>query len=279
MHVTDRIVVITGAGAGIGAGLAREAATRGARAVAVVDADIDRARAVAGEVGGRAYLCDVSVHDEVASLADRITAELGVPGIVCANAGVNRRQPLVHLSPGDFEWIVGVNLRGIWSTCAVFGRLMSDAGEGWLLTTGSEHSLGVPHLGSGMYTATKHAVLGLSDVLRGELAGTVGVSVLCPGLVATQLWNSGRLRPDHLGGPIDPVPGAADLVSLGMDPALVAELAFDGIEREAFIIPTHPHARAYAANRWGEIADAFAHLASLGLDIANMDLTSLMDRQ
>jgi short-subunit dehydrogenase len=67
-----------------------------------------------------------------------------------------------------------------------------------------------------MYTATKHAVFGMSDVMRRELAPQVGVGVLCSGMVSTQLWNAGRLRPEHLGGPIDMTEVSAGLMERGM---------------------------------------------------------------
>jgi short-subunit dehydrogenase len=70
-----------------------------------------------------------------------------------------------------------------------------------VLNTGSEHSVGIPFPGMGMYRATKHAVLGLSDVLRQELEPHgVGGSILCPGVVRTEIWNAGRSRPDRFGG-------------------------------------------------------------------------------
>jgi NAD(P)-dependent dehydrogenase (short-subunit alcohol dehydrogenase family) len=257
--------------------LVREAAARGASGVAVVDADPQRASEVADAVGGRPYVCDVSSYEAVVALGDAVVEDFGTPGIVCSNAGVTGAGGLlVDMDPRDVEWVIGVNLRGTWNTCAVFGRLLREVGEGWLLNTGSEHSLGVPHLGSGIYTATKHAVLGFSDVLRRELAGKVGVSVLCPGLTSTQLWNGGRLRPDEFGGPVELQPGAEGMMQRGMDPALVARLAFDGIDREVFVIATHPHARAYASDRWNEVSSAFDHLDALGLDIPDMDVNTLL---
>jgi NAD(P)-dependent dehydrogenase (short-subunit alcohol dehydrogenase family) len=281
MEVEGKVLVVTGGGAGIGAALVREGARRGAAAVAVVDADGERARAVANEVGGGvpalAYACDVSSHDAVVALAEAVVRDLGTPGIVCSNAGVTGAGgPLVRMDPGDVEWVLGVNVRGVWNTCSVFGRLLRQAGAGWLLNTGSEHSLGVPHLGAGIYTAAKHAVLGLSDVLRREMAGSgVGVSVLCPGAVASQIWNGGRLRPEALGGPIAPRPGLEEAVAKGMEPALVAQLAFDGIARGAFVIATHPHVRAHASGRWDEVSAAFDHLDELALDLPDNEPTSL----
>lgn len=61
-----------------------------------------------------------------------------------------------------------------------------------------------------------------------------------------------------------------------LDPALVARLALDGVAREAFVIPTHPHSRAYAEERCNEVRDAFDHLDALGLDIPSMDVTTMM---
>jgi NAD(P)-dependent dehydrogenase (short-subunit alcohol dehydrogenase family) len=72
---------------------------------------------------------------------------------------------------------------------------------GWLLVTASEHSVGVPHPGNGAYTISKHAVLGLADVLRSELPSQIGISALIPGLVATGLSRSGIHRPIAFGGP------------------------------------------------------------------------------
>jgi NAD(P)-dependent dehydrogenase (short-subunit alcohol dehydrogenase family) len=282
VDVAGKVVVVTGAGAGIGAALVRESIARRASAVAVVDIDAERAEALARElasVGARvaAFTCDVSSYVEVEALAHDVVDRLGTPALVCSNAGINGvGGPVIRLQPTDVEWIVSVNLVGVWNCCSVFGQMLRSAGDGWLLNTGSEHSLGVPHLWTAMYTATKHAVLGMSDVMRRELAPHVGVSVLCPGIVSTQLWNAGRLRPQHLGGPIDMTEASAGLMERGMEPALVARLAFDGVAREAFVIPTHPHSRAYAEERSNEVRDAFDHLDALGLDIPSMDVTAMM---
>jgi hypothetical protein len=105
----------------------------------------------------------------------------------------------------------------------------------------------------------------------------VGVTVLCPGAVATEIWNSGRSRPDAVGGPIAPAPGMADFMRKGMDPALVAELAFDGIAREAFVIVTHPHIRTYSDERSSEVAAALDHLDQLQLDLPHYETRKLME--
>jgi len=172
MEVSDKVLVVTGGGAGIGPALIREGVRRDV--AAVVDVDGDRAQAVADEIDSPipavAYTCDVSVHADVVALARAIVTDLGTPGIVCSNAGVTGAGgPLIRMDPGDVEWVLAVDVRGVWNTCSVFGRLLRQAGVGSLLNTGSERSVGVPHLGSGMYTTAKHAVLGTSDGEKGDL--------------------------------------------------------------------------------------------------------------
>ena len=106
--------------------------------------------------------------------------------------------------------VLEVNLIGVWHGCAVFGRRFVDQGTpAHIVNTGSEHSLGVPHLRAGAYTASKHAVLGLSDVLRRELPDHVKVSVLCPGIVPSRLAEAARNRPERFGGPLEPDDGPA----------------------------------------------------------------------
>ena len=194
MEVKGEVLVVTGGGAGIGAGLAREGVRRGAAAVAVADADGDRARAVADELGGSVHavpcVCDVSSHDAVAALAEAVVRDLGTPGVVCSNAGVTGAGgPLVRMDPGDVEWVLGVNVRGVWNTCSVFGRLLRRAGAGWLLNTGSEHSLGVPEyviemvrdrvLGECAASARdRKSLLGVWDVILRRGGAPVGQAVV-----------------------------------------------------------------------------------------------------
>ena len=196
LDLNERLVVVTGGGSGIGAHLAREAAERGAAAVAVLDIDIESAAAVAeglaGKCAARAWRCDVSNPAEVEAVAAETIEVFGTPALVCANAGVPAPpSSLLDAEPSDVEWVLGVNTIGCLNTLQSFGRPMAAADDpGWLLVTASEHSLGVPHSGGGVYTASKHAVLGLCDVLRRELPAHVGITVLCPGVTSTNAWTA-----------------------------------------------------------------------------------------
>jgi len=280
-QLAGRPVVVTGGGNGIGAALAHEAAARGASAVAVVDINLDAASLVAAEISSdttaaQPYQCDVADAAAVEALAAEVVNSHGVPALVCANAGVmGATAPLLDTPATDVEWVLGVNLRGVLHALQSFGRKMVAVGEpGWLMATGSEHSFGVPHLGGGPYTASKHGVLGLCDVLRQELPEHVGVSVLCPGLTTSQLWNAASVRPDVFGGPVDGDPQAgAFMEHAGMDANTVATRALDGIAAGDFLIPTHYNARAYAEKRATEACEAFDRLATI--DTTDYDVMTL----
>jgi len=269
LDLNERLVVVTGGGSGIGAFLAREAAGRGAAAVAVLDIDIDSANAVADDLAGtcasRSWQCNVSDHVQLDAVAAAVIDAFGVPALVCANAGV--AAPFGLLLDTELaiaEWVFGVNTIGCFNTLQSFGRPMA-AGDaaGWLLVTASEHSLGVPHIGGGLYTASKHAVLGLCDVLRRELPAHLGITVLCPGVTDTHLWASETRRPESFGGPGEAQTATAPIFAAGMDPATVARRALDGIEAGSFLVPTHYNTKDYADERLEEVQAAFEALASI----------------
>ncbi|MGC4998456.1 SDR family NAD(P)-dependent oxidoreductase [Streptomyces sp. DT195] len=282
MNLEGRVVAVTGAASGIGAALAEEAAARHAAAVAVIDLDADGARATAERIAGRgvkaaAFACDIADIDEVERVATEVTETLGVPGLVCANAGVNPdATPLLDAEPGSLGWALSVNVVGTWATLRAFGRRMAAAQDpGWLLVTASEHAIGVPFAGNGFYTVSKHAVLGLSDVLRRELPEHIGISVVVPGLVATGLWNSGSLRPQELGGPTPSQDLPRALLARGVEPAAVAALALDGVEAERFLVATHPHVKRYADARKTDLAEAFAALEAAGVPDTSYDVMEM----
>ncbi|WP_419925423.1 SDR family NAD(P)-dependent oxidoreductase [Candidatus Poriferisocius sp.] len=282
MFVEGRPVVVTGGGSGIGAALAAEAADRGASAVAVADLEVEAAEAVARgivERGGsaRAYGCDVTSPESVGELTDAVARNHGPPALACANAGVMAPlAPLLETPWADAEWTTKVNVLGTLHTLQSFGRLMVAGDQpGWLMATGSEHSVGVPHLHAGAYTASKHAVLAMCDVLRGELPDHVGISLLCPGITSSNLWDSTRHRPERYGGAAESDPMSGMLMEQkGMSASTVAQRAFDGVAAGRFLIPTHYHVRLYAQRRADEMAEAFDLLSEIDTD--DYDLTTIV---
>ncbi len=263
MDVAGKTAVVTGGGSGIGRAIARALAAGGCN-VGVADVEREAAERAAAEIEiegvvARAYGVDVTSDAGVEALAERSFQDFGSVEILVNNAGVSSKPgPLLESAASDFDWVFGVNVRGMLSGIRAFGGRFARSGNAsWIVNTGSEHCLGVPHLHSGLYTASKHAVLGLSAVLRGELPDHVGVSVLCPGLVDTGIWRSSERRPERFGGAAEANPAAAAVMKLGMPPAEVATRVVDAIRDEAFYIVSHSHVVEIARRRWEEVAAAF----------------------
>jgi NAD(P)-dependent dehydrogenase (short-subunit alcohol dehydrogenase family) len=269
--VADRLAFVSGGASGIGRAIAEAVVAQGGR-VAIGDVDLAKAQAVADALGdkARACACDVRDHAAVSALADKLTADMGPVDIVFANAGIALNGPILEADPDAFDRIFAVNVKGIWNVASVFGRKMIARGSGYLCLTGSEHSFGLPHPGSGVYTATKHTVIGIAEAIRSELPGGVGISVLCPGLVSTELYDDGRYDAAPKDDPSLEFRRA--LLSHGVNPSVVASKALAGVARGDFIIPTHGHSRAIADRRYQEICAGFATHAPIMEDAEKYDV-------
>ncbi|GAB2869535.1 hypothetical protein GCM10027026_19900 [Myroides odoratimimus subsp. xuanwuensis] len=242
-------MVVTGATRGIGAAVAAACAERGDRVVGI---DLD----------GADLACDVADPDQVEAAARAAYDALGGIDLVVHAAGVSVGGRAVTQSAIDARFVVDVNLLGTVHVAQSFGRrLVAQESPSRLVLVGSEHSLGVPHLYSAVYTATKHAVLGYADVLRRELPDHVGVTVLCPGLVATDLWRSDERRSASYGGPREAGPDSGAVMAQGMPAADVADRLLAGIDAEEFLVVTHGHAVRFAEERWATVRDAFGRQA------------------
>lgn len=200
-------IVVTGGGSGIGEALCEALALRGAR-VAVADLLVETARDVAARVGNGAcaYACDVSDPSQVQALAEAVAADFGAVDMVFANAGVALGGKLCDTDPREFAWLFDVNVGGVFHTVQAFVPMLRASAEkgrsARIVITGSENSVGLPLTGpSSAYTATKHALLGMADALQRDLADdNVAVSIFCPGVVATRVWDARRARPERYGG-------------------------------------------------------------------------------
>ena len=275
MDFQDKNVLITGAATGIGRSLAVELARRGSD-VAVLDIVEDRGKETVELVrkeGRRAefFAADCSQRESIESAVDAAWQSLGPIDLCCANAGIGALAPLLEMEDSDLEWTLRVNLLGVLDTARAYVSHVREADRsGYLMLTGSENSVNVPpalrRVGLGFYGMTKHGVLHMGDILRHELREHgIGVSVLMPGPVATEIGKSGERKPGHLGGPI-PL-AAMDLsklekgehlgTSISADAA--ARIAVEGLEAERFMIPTHSHILGYAQARLDELAEANAN--------------------
>ena len=271
----DITAVVTGAGAGIGKALALEAALRGAN-VAVTDIQLDAAQAVADEITamGRqaaAFQVDVSDAAAVTALAAQVAARFGTVNLLFNNAGVYAWGTLEKTKPENLAWLFNVNVFGAAYVFQAFLPLIRQADAAGqfahVAATGSENSICAPDPANGThtaYTASKHAVLGMTDALRRDLADTnIGVSIICPGVVSTMLWNSARVRQDRFGGPREAPPANAELTTpTARQAPEVARLALDGVAAGEFMIVTDPAIAPFAEQRRTDIANAFTALKS-----------------
>jgi NAD(P)-dependent dehydrogenase (short-subunit alcohol dehydrogenase family) len=262
---TDRVAVITGGAGGIGMAMGRAFAARGAR---LVLADLDEealARATealaADGVPVRGVPTDVTQLDSVRALADAAVGHFGAVHVVCNNAGVATFGEISRATHRDWEYTMGVNFWGVVHGVETFVPLLlqQDAG-GHILNTASMAGLvGMQWLG--IYSASKFAVVGLSEALHRELQPQgIGVSVLCPMIVATNInENSVRMRPEALRNPgaAPMLPSAAEMKGGTIAADEVARRVVRGIDRRDLYILTHPEQRDFLRRRAAKLDAMF----------------------
>lgn len=196
-----RVAVVTGGASGIGRGIAEALIAKG---VNVVVADIDAAalEASAAEMGAVPIHTDVTSAESVGALADAVSQRFGRVDVVVNNAGVGPKSTADRLTLADWKWVLDVNLWGvIHGVDAFLPTLRENPAGGWLVNTASMAQFFCPP-GYAPYVASKAAVDGLSHVLRRELdadGANVGVTVLHPGAVRTNIKDSLRNRPEDDG--------------------------------------------------------------------------------
>ena len=203
--LAGKVAVVTGAASGIGLGLARRFGQDGMR---VVMADIEQpalereAAALAGEgIEVLACVTDASLESDVEALAEATLERFGGVHVVCNNAGVGSRGlKVADLPRRDFEWVIGVNLWGVINGIRAFLPRLLAQDEGHIVNTASVSGL-YHHPRMGPYNATKAAVVALSETIRYELdedGSNVGISVLCPSWVRTNISSAVRNLPERL---------------------------------------------------------------------------------
>lgn len=259
-----KVAVVTGAASGIGLGLARTF-VRAGMSVAMCDLRGDRLKAAADEVRplgqGRvlAVEADVSRHDSVEQAAQQIEREFGKIHLVCNNAGVVLRGMLMEkIDDATWNWLLGVNLYGVIHGIQSFVPRIRAHGEGGhIVNTASMAGLQVGDRGTGAYAASKFAVVALSEALARDLKDTnIGVSVLTPAAVNTEIYTSSAEHRGTLGGPNPFAQTPADIAG-GLHPDDVGRRVLDGIRAGQFYLITHPETRAWLEKRHAAIMAAY----------------------
>ena len=240
----DKVAFVTGAASGLGFALAR-AFGRARMKVMLADIDVDSLENAVAElkkdqISVRGVECDVSDRTSVQRAAAETLAAFGKVHVVCNNAGPGVGGPLELTTPGDCDWIIGVDLMGTIYGCQTFLPHIKAQGEGGHIVSTASLSGLIPLPGIAVHSAAKAAIIALSQTLAAELAGTsIGVSVAVPGFMRTRAADCARNRPKRFGEPTERSQEARDqvasLVRSGMDPDEVAEKVLHVSKKTNFI--------------------------------------------
>ncbi len=254
MDIAGASVFITGGGGGIGGGMAGAFVEADAR-VFVADIEIELAQAEADRVGGTAIHLDVTSLESWAA-AKTITGDVD---ILCNNAGISTPfQSLLDTSPNSFARVMAINVTGVYNGIVTYGPAMKARGHGHIVNTSSVNGL-IPHGPFATYSASKFAVLGLSDSLRQELEPHgVGVSVLFPGLTRSRMSMGIK---DDMG--LDDASFSRIEANM-MDPLWMGRAVVNAVEGNQPYIITHPDHKAVLEARHAEILGAFGGPAQPG---------------
>jgi NAD(P)-dependent dehydrogenase (short-subunit alcohol dehydrogenase family) len=242
-----KVCVVTGGAAGIGLAMATRFRQAGMK-VALADIESETLASAVSSLGGPddgvlGVTCDVTSPESVDGLRDAVVDRFGTAHVVCLNAGVAASGTILDTTIESWRWMFDVNVLGVVHGINAFAPLLVEQGEGHIVCTASAAGLiSAPALGA--YAATKHAVVGTAAVLRDELAPAgVGVSVVCPGVIRTRIFESHRNRPEQLAGPTHTDEATAkvylDAADSAPGPEVVAHAVFDGVlQNRLFVLPS-----------------------------------------
>ena len=260
-ELNGKVAVVTGAASGIGFAMTERFVAEGMQVV-MADVEEEALAASASQLQAEGadvlgVLCDVSDAASVSDLAGQTLSSYGGVHVVCNNAGVGPAGLMLETTPEEWEWIVGVNVMGVAHGVITFAPILVEAGVGHIVNTASEAGL-VTNTALGMYCATKHAVVGLTESLWREVHPQgVGVSCLCPNLVDTRIFQSERNRPYE--AELTPTQNAIMtpmremLSARGIAPSQVAANVLDAIVEDRFWVFTHNITPEAAAVRFADI--------------------------
>ncbi|MBV1892038.1 MAG: SDR family NAD(P)-dependent oxidoreductase [Gammaproteobacteria bacterium] len=264
--LAGKVAFITGGASGMGLGMARAFAGEGMK---LMLADVNEARL--GEVEQEfkdkgvdvaTIVCDVTKLEQVNAAADATVERFGKVHVLCNNAGINVGGTYEELSQQDWDWVIAVNQLGVQYGISAFLPKIKAHGEGGHIVTTSSMA-GMVNAGPGWapYNASKFAVVVMNEVLYSELKETnIGVSVLCPGAVATNIIEAADSRPSDFGSSGDKPVIAGDVAELlehGLDPDVVGKLVLEGIQEEQFYLFTDPRMIKAVERRFERIQRGF----------------------
>lgn len=286
MKLRDKTAFITGGASGIGLAMAETFGREGMNvvladiAVAPLHAAVTKLRALGIEVEG--VRTDVTDRASMIAAAGRAVAWFGNVHLVCNNAGVAVTGALGTTPPDDWDWLIDVNIKGVLNGMEVFVPMIERQGEGghFVNTASLAGMVGAP--GSEVYSGTKFAVVGMSEGWAKQLAPKgIGLTILLPGLVDTNIYNSRRSRPALHGSDAQQaklakvhadvadkavaaaIKGGAipDLAKVGISPRTVGRMVLEAVRNDELYVITHPDFRPLVETRFKAILSGFERSA------------------
>jgi NAD(P)-dependent dehydrogenase (short-subunit alcohol dehydrogenase family) len=246
-NVEGKVAFITGGASGMGLGMARAFAKAGMK-VMIGDIEAGPAQKAADELKGKGLdaACvqvDVTKQESMQAAAEQTFKTFGKVHVLCNNAGVAVGGYSETCNMRNWKWVVDVNLWGVvYGLQAFVPRILEQDEGGHVVSTASMAGM-VGLRGAGPYNATKFAVVGMMETCAADhRKHNIDASVLCPGIVATNIGNSGRNRPEEYGGTVKPSDkdNTAAMLAQGLNPDIVGDLVLEAIRENQFYIFTDP---------------------------------------
>ena len=273
-ELAGKTAFVTGAASGIGLGISTAFAQAGVKVMlcdieeAALAAALKQLRLTNVDVDG--VKADVSLKAELAAAAEATTARYGKVHIRVNNAGVGGGGPYGTWTEAGWNWTLGVNLMATVWGIEIFGPLIEQHGEGGHIVSTASIA-GLISGNSIPYNVSKYGVVALSEGLRRELAPRgIGVSVLCPRFIRTQITDSRRNLPKRFDGAVRAPPTSGPIaeqvnmirerVSQGIDPLYVGELVREGVEQDWPYIFTDLEFEPMIDARFAAIKQGFDHI-------------------
>jgi NAD(P)-dependent dehydrogenase (short-subunit alcohol dehydrogenase family) len=273
--LSGRTAFITGGASGIGLAMAH---AFGGAGMNIMLADIEEAplQAAIADLQARqipvaGVTCDVGDRTSVEAAAAETVRAFGKVHVVCNNAGVGAGGRIGEVKSADWDWIFSVNVMGVIYGMDAFLPLVRSHGEGGCFINSASMAGMISPAGREPYSATKFAVVALSEGWAVQLAPEgINVAILCPGFVKTRFSKSARTRQAKYGGPVEFPAAAARPAIPAIEPERVGERVLEAVRADERYIFTHPDMRRLVQDRFARIMSAF-DAADASPALAGMD--------
>jgi NADP-dependent 3-hydroxy acid dehydrogenase YdfG len=259
--VEGKVAFITGGASGVGLGMAKAFIGAGMKVVVadIREEHLDEAMAELDSDAAHPVQVDVTDRAAMSAAADEAERVFEKVHVICNNAGINLFNDITEATYQDWDWVFGVNLGGVINGVVTFVPRIKAHGEGGHVVNTASMASFLAGPGAGIYTAAKFGVRGISEALRYSLPQHgIGVSVVCPGLVESQIYKSDEVRPAELSTDVTPADAAfmkilPEVHTHGMSGDEVGEKTLRAIRRGDFYVLTHPEFREELQETFDEV--------------------------